>query len=70
MFIPAALAGLSKSDTSQSIALVRFSLFVLELHNCFITLYIGSTNKMSDDLKKRWFYSIRPGVETQIILIK
>jgi hypothetical protein len=25
---------------------------------------------MSDDLKKRWFYSIRPGVETQIILIK
>jgi preprotein translocase subunit SecY len=66
MFIPAALAGLSKSDTSQSIVGAFSNMFGFCIIFVFATLIIVftfytaitvPTNKMSDDLKKWWFYS-------------
>jgi preprotein translocase subunit SecY len=63
MFIPAALAGLSKSDTSQSIVGAFSNMFgfwynfIYSFNNCIYFLSTVHTNKMSDDLKKRWFYS-------------
>jgi preprotein translocase subunit SecY len=80
MFIPAALAGLSQSETSQSIAgafsdifgfwysLVFASLIVI--FTFFYTAITVPTNKMADDLKRSGGFipGIRPGVETSDFL--
>jgi preprotein translocase subunit SecY len=76
MFIPAALAGLSKSDTSQSIAgafsnmfgfwyNLVFALLIL-IFTYFYTAITVPTNKMADDLKRSGGFipGIKPGVET------
>ncbi|NMH29569.1 preprotein translocase subunit SecY [Flavobacterium silvaticum] len=82
MFIPAALAGLSQSDTSQTIAgafsnmfglwynLVFASLIILFTY--FYTAITVPTNKMADDLKRSGGFipGIRPGVETSDFLDK
>jgi preprotein translocase subunit SecY len=60
MFIPAAVAGLSKSDTSQSIVGAFSNIWFcitcfLQLNRCIYLLYTAitvPTNKMSDDLKR------------------
>jgi preprotein translocase subunit SecY len=66
MFIPAAVAGLSKSDTSQSIVgafsnMFGFGIIVFcNFNRCFTFFYTAitvPTNKMSDDLKRAVVYS-------------
>jgi preprotein translocase subunit SecY len=76
MFIPAALAGLSKSETSQSIAgtfsnmfgfwyNLVFALLIL-IFTFFYTAITVPTNKMADDLKRSGGFipGVKPGVET------
>jgi preprotein translocase subunit SecY len=80
MFIPAALAGLSKSDTSQSIVgsnmfgfwynfILQLLIIVFTFSYTAITV---PTNKMSDDLREAGGFipGIRPGLKLLIILIK
>jgi preprotein translocase subunit SecY len=76
MFIPAAVAGLSKSETSQSIAgtfsnmfgfwyNLVFALLIL-IFTFFYTAITVPTNKMADDLKRSGGFipGVKPGVET------
>ncbi len=82
MFIPAALAGLSDSDTSQSIAAAFSDMFgfwynlvfalLIILFTYFYTAITVPTNKMADDLKRSGGFipGIRPGVETSEYLDK
>ena len=76
MFIPAALAGLSKSDTAQTITTqfqnvfglaynVVFALLII-IFTYFYTAITVPTNKMADDLKRSGGFipGVRPGVET------
>jgi preprotein translocase subunit SecY len=80
MFIPAALAGLSNSETSQSIAgefsnmfgfwyNVVFALLIL-IFTYFYTAITVPTNKMADDLKRSGGFipGVKPGVETSDFL--
>jgi preprotein translocase subunit SecY len=76
MFIPAALAGLSQSETSQSIAGAFSDMFGFWYNFVFATLIVVftffytaitvPTNKMADDLKRSGGFipGIRPGAET------
>jgi len=82
MFIPAAVAGLSQSETSQSIAGAFSNMFGLWYNLVFATLIIiftffytaitVPTNKMADDLKRSGGFipGIKPGVETADFLDK
>lgn len=82
MFIPAAVAGLSKSDASQSIVGAFSNIFGFWYNFVFATLIIVftyfytaitvPTNKMSDDLKRSGGFipGVRPGVETSDFLDK
>ena len=76
MFIPAALAGLSKSDAAQTITSsfqnvfglaynVVFALLII-IFTYFYTAITVPTNKMADDLKRSGGFipGVRPGVET------
>ena len=80
MFIPAALAGLSNSETSQSIAgsfsnmfgfwyNFVFALLIL-IFTYFYTAITVPTNKMADDLKRSGGFipGVKPGVETSDFL--
>lgn len=82
MFIPAAVAGLSKSETSQSIAgafndifgfwyNLVFALLII-VFTYFYTAITVPTNKMADDLKRSGGFipGIRPGIETSDYLDK
>ncbi|OYU81581.1 MAG: preprotein translocase subunit SecY [Flavobacterium sp. BFFFF1] len=82
MFIPAALAKLSESEVSQSIA-SEFSspfgfwysfvfAFLIIIFTYFYTAITVPTNKMADDLKRSsgFIPGIRPGVETADYLDK
>ncbi|WP_284651741.1 preprotein translocase subunit SecY [Flavobacterium terrisoli] len=76
MFIPAAVAGLSKSETSQSIAGTFSNMFgfwynfvfamLILIFTFFYTAITVPTNKMADDLKRSGGFipGIKPGVET------
>ena len=76
MFIPAALAGLSSSETSQSVAGAFHNMFGFWYNLVFATLIVVftffytaitvPTNKMADDLKRSGGFipGIRPGLET------
>ncbi len=76
MFIPAALAGLSKSDASQSIAGEFSNMFgfwynvvfatLIVIFTYFYTAITVPTNKMADDLKRSGGFipGIKPGVDT------
>ena len=80
MFIPAALAGLSQSETSQSIASAFSDIFgfwyslvfasLIVIFTFFYTAITVPTNKMADDLKRSGGFipGIRPGVETSDFL--
>ncbi|WP_396168421.1 preprotein translocase subunit SecY [Flavobacterium sp.] len=82
MFIPAAVAGLSKSDASQSIVSTFSDMFGFWYNFVFVTLIVVftffytaitvPTNKMSDDLKRSGGFipGVRPGVETADFLDK
>ena len=82
MFIPAAVAGLSDSDTSRSIAGAFSNMFGFWYNLVFATLIVVftyfytaitvPTNKMADDLKRSGGFipGIRPGVETSEFLDK
>jgi preprotein translocase subunit SecY len=82
MFVPAALAGLSKSDASQSIVGAFSNMFGFWYNFVFATLIVVftyfytaitvPTNKMSDDLKRSGGFipGVRPGVETSDFLDK
>jgi len=82
MFIPAAVAGLSKSDVSQSIVGAFSNMFGFWYNFVFATLIVVftyfytaitvPTNKMSDDLKRSGGFipGVRPGVETSDYLDK
>jgi preprotein translocase subunit SecY len=82
MFIPAAVAGLSKSETSQSIAGAFSDIFgfwynlvfalLIIVFTYFYTAITVPTNKMADDLKRSGGFipGIRPGVETSDYLDK
>ena len=82
MFIPAALAGLSNSDTSQSIAGAFSNMFgfwynfvfatLIVIFTFFYTAITVPTNKMSDDLKRSGGFipGVRPGAETSDFLDK
>jgi len=82
MFIPAAVAGLSKSDASQSIVGAFSNMFGFWYNFVFATLIVVftffytaitvPTNKMSDDLKRSGGFipGVRPGVETSDYLDK
>lgn len=82
MFIPAALAGLSQSETSQSVAGAFSNMFgfwynlvfalLIILFTYFYTAITVPTNKMADDLKRSGGFipGIRPGVETSDYLDK
>ncbi len=82
MFIPAAVAGLSQSEASQSIAGAFSDIFGFWYSLVFATLIIVftyfytaitvPTNKMSDDLKRSGGFipGVRPGVETSDYLDK
>lgn len=82
MFIPAAVAGLSDSDTSRSIAGAFSDMFGFWYNLVFATLIVVftyfytaitvPTNKMADDLKRSGGFipGIRPGVETSEFLDK
>ena len=76
MFIPAALAGISDSEMSQSIAGAFKDMFGLWYNLVFATLIIVftffytaitvPTNKMADDLKRSGGFipGVKPGIET------
>ena len=82
MFIPAALAGISQSETSQSIAGAFSNMFGLWYNLVFASLIIiftffytaitVPTNKMADDLKRSGGFipGIKPGIETADFLDK
>jgi preprotein translocase subunit SecY len=82
MFIPAAVAGLSQSETSQSIATAFSNIFgfwysfvfalLIIIFTYFYTAITVPTNKMADDLKRSGGFipGIRPGVETSDYLDK
>ena len=82
MFIPAALAGLSQSETSQTIAATFSDMFgfwynfvfalLIVLFTYFYTAITVPTNKMADDLKRSGGFipGIRPGAETSEFLDK
>jgi preprotein translocase subunit SecY len=82
MFIPAAVAGLSKSETSQSIAGTFSNMFGFWYNFVFATLIIVftffytaitvPTNKMADDLKRSGGFipGVKPGLETSDFLDK
>jgi preprotein translocase subunit SecY len=82
MFIPAAVAGLSQSDASQSIVSIFSDMFGFWYNFVFVTLIVVftffytaitvPTNKMSDDLKRSGGFipGVRPGVETADFLDK
>jgi preprotein translocase subunit SecY len=82
MFIPAAVAGLSKSEASQSIVGAFSNMFGFWYNLVFATLIVVftffytaitvPTNKMSDDLKRSGGFipGVRPGVETSDFLDK
>jgi len=82
MFIPAAVAGLSDSETSQSVAGAFSNMFGFWYNFVFATLIVVftyfytaitvPTNKMADDLKRSGGFipGIRPGVETSDFLDK
>ncbi|RYJ45551.1 preprotein translocase subunit SecY [Flavobacterium beibuense] len=76
MFIPAALAGLSKADAAQTITSqfqnvfglaynIVFALLII-IFTYFYTAITVPTNKMADDLKRSGGFipGVRPGVET------
>ena len=76
MFIPAAVAGLSKSETAQSLASrfqnvfgweynLLFALLIV-IFTYFYTAITVPTNKMADDLKRSGGFipGVKPGVET------
>jgi preprotein translocase subunit SecY len=80
MFIPSALAGISDSDASKSIAAafgdifgvwynVVFALLII-IFTYFYTAITVPTNKMADDLKRSGGFipGIKPGVETSDFL--
>lgn len=82
MFIPGVVAGLSKSETSQSIAgafsnifglwyNVVFALLII-IFTYFYTAITVPTNKMADDLKRSsgFIPGVKPGVETSDYLDK
>jgi len=80
MFIPAAVAGLSKSEASQSIVGAFSNMFgfwynlafvpFIVVFTFFYTAITVPTNKMSDDLKRSGGFipGVRPGVETSDFL--
>lgn len=80
MFIPAALAGLSQSEASQSIAGAFSNMFgfwynfvfasLIIIFTYFYTAITVPTNKMADDLKRSGGFipGVRPGVETSDFL--
>jgi preprotein translocase subunit SecY len=82
MFVPAALAGLSNSETSQSIAGAFSDMFGFWYNLVFATLIVVftflytaitiPTNKMADDLKRSGGFipGIKPGIETSEFLDK
>lgn len=82
MFIPAALAGISQSETSQSIAGAFSNMFgfwynlvfasLIIIFTFFYTAITVPTNKMADDLKRSGGFipGIKPGVETADYLDK
>ncbi|GGC92999.1 protein translocase subunit SecY [Flavobacterium lutivivi] len=82
MFIPAAVAGLSKSETSQSVASEFSNMFgfwynfvfalLILIFTYFYTAITVPTNKMADDLKRSGGFipGIKPGVETADFLDK
>ncbi len=82
MFIPAAVAGLSKSDISQSVAGAFSDIFgfwynlvfglLIVIFTYFYTAITVPTNKMSDDLKRSGGFipGILPGNETADYLDK
>ncbi|GGD31748.1 preprotein translocase subunit SecY [Flavobacterium orientale] len=82
MFIPAAVAGLSDSETAQSITGQFSNMFGLAYNIVFALLIVVftyfytaitvPTNKMADDLKRSGGFipGIRPGVETSDFLDK
>jgi preprotein translocase subunit SecY len=82
MFIPAAVAGLSKSETAQSIS-TRFQnvfgweynllfAFLIVIFTYFYTAITVPTNKMADDLKRSGGFipGVKPGIETADFLDK
>ncbi|OED35077.1 preprotein translocase subunit SecY [Flavobacteriaceae bacterium (ex Bugula neritina AB1)] len=82
MFIPAAVAGLSSSETSQGIAAAFSDIFgfwynlvfalLIIVFTYFYTAITVPTNKMADDLKRSGGFipGIRPGTETAEYLDK
>ncbi len=82
MFIPAALAGLSQSDTSQTIAGEFSNMFgfwynlvfaaLIVIFTFFYTAITVPTNKMADDLKRSGGFipGVKPGMETSEFLDK
>ncbi|MDO4728924.1 MAG: preprotein translocase subunit SecY [Bacteroidota bacterium] len=76
MFVPAALAGFSESDTAQSLSSVFTDIFgfwynfvfglLILLFTFFYTAITVPTNKMADDLKRSGGFipGIKPGTET------
>ena len=82
MFIPAALAGLSNSETSQSIAGAFSDMFgfwynlvfalLIIIFTYFYTAITVPTNKMADDLKRSGGFipGVKPGLETSEFLDK
>lgn len=82
MFIPAAVAGLSKSETSQSIAGTFSNMFgfwynvvfasLIVIFTFFYTAITVPTNKMADDLKRSGGFipGVKPGIETADFLDK
>ncbi len=82
MFVPAAVAGLSTSDTAQSISATFHNVFgwqynllfalLIIIFTYFYTAITVPTNKMADDLKRSGGFipGIRPGTETSDYLDK
>ncbi|MEC4049746.1 preprotein translocase subunit SecY [Flavobacterium sp. SUN046] len=82
MFIPAALAGISESETSKSIASTFSNMFgfwynlvfalLIIIFTFFYTAITVPTNKMSDDLKRSGGFipGIKPGLDTSDFLDK
>ncbi len=82
MFIPAAVAGLSKSETSQTIVSAFSNIFgfwynfvfasLIVIFTFFYTAITVPTNKMSDDLNRSGGFipGVRPGAETSDYLDK
>lgn len=82
MFVPAAVAGLSDSETSQGIAAAFSDIFgfwynvlfavLIIIFTYFYTAITVPTNKMADDLKRSGGFipGIRPGSETSEYLDK